>query len=51
MKNLIKKILKEESEKMSQIEKNVTDLINMSLEEYTLPEDFDEVMVDINNTK
>jgi hypothetical protein len=51
MKNLIKKILKEDSEKMSQIEKNVTDLINMGLEEYTLPEDFDEVMVDIGDTK
>lgn len=51
MESLIKKILKEETEDMSPLEQTVADFINMGLEEYTLPKDFDEVMVDISDTK
>lgn len=47
MKQLIKKILKEETEEMSPLEQTVADFVNMSLSEYNLPEDFDRVAVDI----
>jgi hypothetical protein len=47
MKQLIRKILKEESEEMSPLEKTVAKFIDMSLENYDLPEDFYKVAVDI----
>lgn len=47
MKQLIRKILKEESEEMSPLEKTVAKFIDMSLANYDLPEDFHKVAVDI----
>ncbi len=47
LKESIRKILKEETEDMSPLEKTVADFINMNLSEYDLPEDFDRVAVDI----
>ena len=47
MKQLIRKILKEETEGMSPLEQTVADFVNMNLSEYDLPEDFDRVAVDI----
>lgn len=47
MKNLIRKILKEETEDISPLETAVLKFINMSLKNYELPEDFYKVAVDI----
>ena len=47
MKQLIRKILKEETEDMSPLEQTVADFINMNLTDYELPEEFYKVAVDI----
>ena len=51
MKQLIRKILKEETEDMSPLEQTVDDFINMNLSEYDLPEGFYKVAVDIFDTE
>ena len=43
----IRKILKEETNDMSPLERTVSDFVNMSLSEYELPEEFYKVAVDI----
>jgi hypothetical protein len=47
LKGTIKKVLKEETEDMSPLERTVSDFVNMSLSEYELPEEFYKVAVDI----
>jgi len=43
----IRKILKEETNDMSPLERTVSDFVNMSLSEYELPEEFYKVAVDV----
>jgi hypothetical protein len=43
----IKKILKEETNEISPLERTVSDFVNMSLSEYELPEEFYKVAVDV----
>jgi hypothetical protein len=43
----IKKILKEETNEISPLERTVSDFVNMSLSEYELPEEFYKVVVDV----
>jgi hypothetical protein len=43
----IRKILKEETNEMSPLERTVSDFVNMSLSEYELPEEFYKVAVDV----
>jgi hypothetical protein len=45
----IRKILKEETNDMSPLERTVSDFVNMSLSEYELPEAFYKVAVDVFN--
>lgn len=49
MKQLIRKILKEESEDMSPLEQTVADFVNMNLSDYVLPEEFYKISVDVFN--
>ena len=49
MKQLIRKILKEETEGMSPLEQTVADFVNMNLSDYVLPEEFYKISVDVFN--
>ncbi len=49
MKDLIRKILKEETEDISPLEHTVADFINMCLSDYTLPDEFYKISVDVIN--
>ena len=45
----IRKILKEETEGMSPLEQTVADFVNMNLSDYTLPDEFYKISVDVIN--
>ena len=51
MKDLIKKILKEETGERNKLEKVITNVINRSLNGKELPENFHSVVVDVYGTK